>query len=85
MPVKQLAEDGHEMINIIRITDKAVFMESSTCENQDCVGQGEVTLENKELRILSNYIICLPHQVVVQLYSAEEFHQWYIANYGEGE
>ena len=38
-----------------------------------------MTLENRELRILSNYIICLPQQVVVQLYSPEEFEQWYVA------
>lgn len=75
--VRQTTEDGKELHNVIHITDQGVVMESSTCENQDCVGQGEVTLENRELRILSNYIICLPQQVVVQLYSTEEFLQWY--------
>ena len=47
-------------------------MEEANCQNQDCVGQGEVTLENRYERILSNMIICLPNQVVLQLYSPEE-------------
>ena len=47
-------------------------MEDSTCENHDCVDQGLVTLENRTDRILSNMIICLPNQVILQLYSPEE-------------
>jgi hypothetical protein len=47
-------------------------MESATCENQDCVHQGEVTLENKNARVLENLIICLPNQVYLELYSTEE-------------
>ena len=31
-----------------------------------------MTLENREYRILSNMIICLPHRVQVELYTAEE-------------
>lgn len=76
--VRNVAEDGSEMTNVVAITDTGVHMESSTCENQDCIGQGEVTLKNRDTRILSNYIICLPHQVVVQLYTPEEFQQWYV-------
>ena len=77
--VRSVAEDGSELSNVIAITDTGVYMESSTCENQNCVQEGTVTLENRETRILSNYILCLPQQVVVQLYSAEEFNQWYQA------
>ena len=47
-------------------------MKSSPCDNQDCVKQGEVTLANKDERILSNMIICLPNQVVLELYTPEE-------------
>jgi hypothetical protein len=47
-------------------------MEDSTCENHDCVDQGEVTLENRKDRILGNMIICLPNQVTLQLLTPDE-------------
>ncbi len=62
-------EDGK--INCIHITPESVVMESSTCENQDCVGQGEISLENYKTRILSTYIICLPNGVTVEMVPAE--------------
>lgn len=65
-------EKGDEAVNVIHLTPVGICMESSNCDNQDCVGQGMVTLANRTERILSNMIICLPHQVFLQLYSAEE-------------
>ena len=47
-------------------------MESSNCDNQDCVGQGEVTLENRDSRILFNMVICLPHRLTLELLTREE-------------
>ena len=32
--------------NVIHVSPEGVFMKSSTCENHDCVQQGEVTLAN---------------------------------------
>lgn len=61
-----------EMVNIIHLTQNGVYMESSTCSNQDCVEQGEVTLENKDSRILSNMILCLPNEVAIELFTPEE-------------
>ena len=58
-------------INRIHITPESVVMESSTCENQDCVQQGSVTLENYNTRILSTFIICLPNGVQVEMVPAE--------------
>lgn len=58
--------------NVIHLTQDGVYMESSTCENQDCVHQGAVTLENKDTRLLANMIICLPHQVSIELYTPDE-------------
>ena len=58
-------EDGK--INRIHITPESVVMESSTCENQDCVGQGQITIDNYKTRILSTYIICLPNGVTVEM------------------
>lgn len=63
-------EDGK--INRVHITPEAVYMESSTCENQDCIGEGEVTLENYKTRILSTFIICLPNGVQVEMVPVQE-------------
>ena len=62
-------EDGK--INRVHITPDSVVMASSTCENQDCIGEGEITLENYRTRILSTYIICLPNGVQVEMVPAE--------------
>ena len=58
--------------NVIHVSTEGVYMKSSTCENHDCVQQGEVTLANKGTRILGNMIICLPNQVTLELYSEQE-------------
>ena len=58
--------------NVIHVSTEGVYMKSSTCENHDCVQQGEVTLTNKDTRILGNMIICLPNQVTLELYSEQE-------------
>lgn len=59
--------------NVIHVTADSVCMKSSTCENQDCVQQGTVTVENYKERILYNMILCLPNQVYLELYSPEDF------------
>ena len=72
VPVKQVLPDGTEAENVIHLTPDGVYMEDSTCEGHDCVQQGTVTLDNREERILSNMIICLPNQVTLQLFTPEE-------------
>ncbi len=62
-------DDGK--INQVHITPEKVYMESSTCENQDCVGQGEVHVDTWQDRILGSYIICLPNSVTIELVPAE--------------
>lgn len=62
-------EDGK--INKVHITPEKVYMESSTCENQDCVGQGEVHIDTYKERILSTYIICLPNNVQIEMVPVE--------------
>lgn len=71
-PLSQVLPDGTQALNVIHLTPDGVYMEDSTCKNHDCVGQGEVTLENISERILGNMIICLPNQVTLQLYTPEE-------------
>ena len=64
--------NGKEIRNEIAFTPNGVYMKASTCENQDCVHQGTVTLENKEKRALKNMILCLPNDVIIELYSAQD-------------
>ena len=71
-PLWQQLPDGTQVVNVIHLTPEGVYVEDATCENHDCVDQGLVTLENREERILGNMIICLPNQLMLQLYTAEE-------------
>ena len=58
--------------NTIHVTKDSIWMSSSTCENQDCVEQDVVSLENRQKRLLQNMIICLPNEVTLELLTAEE-------------
>ena len=71
-PIKQAWTDGTETENILHLTPNGFYMESSTCDNQNCVNEGEVNFENRETRVLLNCVVCLPNQVMAELYSAEE-------------
>ena len=63
--------DEAGMENVIHVTPSSIVMESSTCDNQDCVLQGEVSLENMSKRVLGNMIICLPNEVTLELHTPE--------------
>ena len=71
-PLKLVWDDGTVTENDICVTPTGVYRKCSTCDNQDCVYQGEVTLDNMDERILGNMIICLPNQVCLELYSIEQ-------------
>ena len=58
--------------NVVRTTATGAVMHSSTCDNQSCVQQGEVTLENRDMRVLTNMIICLPTQVILEVLTPAE-------------
>ena len=64
-----ISEDEY---NIVHIGKNSVYMESSTCDNQNCVGEGEITLENRDTRVLYNMIVCLPHDLLLELVDADE-------------
>ena len=70
--IRQTMPDGSEAVNVLHLTTNGVWMEEANCEGQDCVGEGEVTLENREERVLWNMIVCLPHQLVLELITREE-------------
>ena len=61
-----------DLVNVIEVTPTSVRMYESSCDNQDCVEQGTVSLENYKKRVLQNMIICLPNEVVLELYTPEE-------------
>ena len=65
-------QDDPGVSNTLRLMKNGFVMDSSTCDNQDCVLQGEVTLENKAERVLMHMVICLPHNVSAELYATEE-------------
>lgn len=74
-----------DMVNVIEVTRNSVCMAESTCDNQDCVEQGVVSLDNINERVLHNAVICLPNKVTLELYD-----EWTLANmlvtmFGEAE
>ena len=58
--------------NVVHTTATGAVMHSSTCDNQSCVEQGEVTLENRDSRVLTNLIICLPNEVILEVLTPAE-------------
>ncbi|MEA5013069.1 MAG: NusG domain II-containing protein [Candidatus Limiplasma sp.] len=65
-------DQGNGMVNVLHLSPSGFFMESSTCHNQLCVFQGEVTQENRDARPLMNMVVCAPHRVVAELLEASE-------------
>lgn len=61
-----------ELVNTIEVTTDSIKMHESSCDNQDCVEQGVVSLDNRAKRVLQNMIICLPNEVILELYSPDE-------------
>ena len=57
---------------MVSVTARGAVMQFSTCDNQSCVQQGEVTLDNRDSRVLGNMIICLPNEVILEVLTPEE-------------
>lgn len=58
--------------NIVEIFPGGFRVSEANCYNQDCILQGDVTLETIGDRVLANEIICLPHKLVLSLVTEEE-------------
>ena len=58
--------------NTVHIGINSFYMEDSNCENHDCVKEGTVTLDNMHTRVLYNMIVCLPHQLSLEMITPEE-------------
>ena len=70
--IRQIVDDNTESINVLHLTPNGFWMEEANCEGHDCINEGEVTLENREERVLWNMVVCLPHQLVAELITREE-------------
>ena len=75
--IRQVADDNTESINVLHLTPNGFRMEDANCEGHDCINEGEVTLENREERVLWNMVICLPHQLSAELITREEAQQMF--------
>ncbi len=62
-------EDGSR--NVVEVFEGGFRMKESNCVNQNCILQGDVTVDNIASRVLTNEVICLPHQVVLELVTAD--------------
>ena len=60
-------DQGNGVVNVIHLLPDGFYMASSTCDNQLCVGEGTVTLNNWQQRILGPCVYCLPHQLTLEL------------------
>ncbi len=60
-------DQGNGKVNVIHVTENGFYMASSTCDNQLCVQQGEVTVDNYQQRILGASVLCLPNNVDLEL------------------
>ena len=73
--IRQILPDGSEYINVLHLTPEGFRMEEANCEGHDCIGEGEVTLSNREERALWNMVICLPHRLSAELITRAEAEQ----------
>ncbi len=60
-------EGENDARNVVSIFPGGFSMAESNCRHQDCIRQGSVTAETAGLRPLGGKIICLPHQLVLEL------------------
>ncbi len=60
-------DQGDGVVNVIHLLPDGFYMKSSTCDNQLCVSQGTVTVDNYQRRILGASVLCLPHGLDLEL------------------
>lgn len=53
--------------NILYLMEDGFYMKESTCLTQQCIKQGQVTLDNYYKRSMGVEILCAHHQVKVEL------------------
>ena len=60
-------DQGGGVVNVIHLLPDGFYMASSTCDNQLCVSEGTVTVDNYQRRILGASVLCLPHHLDLEL------------------
>ena len=60
-------DQGDGVVNVIHLLPDGFYMASSTCDNQLCVSEGTVTVDNYQRRILGTSVLCLPHHLDLEL------------------
>ena len=60
-------DQGNGTVNVIHLLPDGFYMASSTCDNQLCVSEGTVTVDNYQRRILGTSVLCLPHNLDLEL------------------
>ena len=60
-------DQGDGVVNVIHLLPDGFYMASSTCDNQLCVSEGTVTVDNYQRRILGTSVLCLPHNLDLEL------------------
>ena len=60
-------DQGDGVVNVVHLLPNGFYMASSTCENQLCVMEGTVTVDNYHNRILGASVLCLPHGLQLEL------------------
>ena len=63
---------GEDTWNTVTIGKNSFYMSESSCPDQICIMEGEVTLENRGERMLGSFVYCLPNQVSLQLVDPDE-------------
>lgn len=63
-------DQGNGIVNHVEIKDGKVRMLDSTCDNQNCVGMGSMSKDDPGP--MFNFIVCLPHQISIELRLASE-------------
>ncbi len=69
---EMVVDQGNGAVNVLSLSPQGFVMKSSTCYNQLCIYQGEVTPDTMESRPLMNMIVCAPHRLVAELLYASE-------------
>ncbi len=65
-------DQGDGKVNVIVIDESGVRMESSTCKNQLCVRQGTIDPSRVDDVFGSNWIVCLPNGVAIEVSDGED-------------
>ncbi len=71
-PQTLTVRQDHGAVNVVEVSERGMRMVSSTCDNQICVHQGWVTLDNWEMKPQQQFVSCLPNQVMLELVEATE-------------